>query len=69
MLRRLPVPRLHILGCTFYVYQECFVNLKEIQLTWLGHATFRVQTSEGKTLYVDPWIAGNPKCPEGQTIS
>jgi L-ascorbate metabolism protein UlaG (beta-lactamase superfamily) len=45
------------------------VNLKEIQLTWLGHATFRVQTPEGKTLYVDPWIAGNPKCPEGQTIS
>src|ERR1700686_205512 len=41
----------------------CFLNLKGIQLTWLGHATFRLQTPEGKTLYVDPWIAGNPKCP------
>jgi L-ascorbate metabolism protein UlaG (beta-lactamase superfamily) len=42
------------------------VNLKGIQLTWLGHATFRIQTPEGKTLYVDPWIAGNPKCPESE---
>jgi L-ascorbate metabolism protein UlaG (beta-lactamase superfamily) len=40
------------------------VNLKGIQLTWLGHATFRVQTPEGKTLYIDPWIAHNPMCPE-----
>jgi L-ascorbate metabolism protein UlaG (beta-lactamase superfamily) len=40
------------------------MNLDGIQLTWLGHATFRIQTPEGKTLYIDPWIAGNPKCPE-----
>jgi L-ascorbate metabolism protein UlaG (beta-lactamase superfamily) len=42
------------------------VNLKGIQLTWLGHATFRIQTPEGKTLYIDPWIAGNPACPESE---
>lgn len=40
------------------------MNLDGIKLTWLGHATFRIQTPEGKTLYIDPWIAGNPKCPE-----
>jgi L-ascorbate metabolism protein UlaG (beta-lactamase superfamily) len=39
------------------------MNLKGIQLTWLGHATFRIVTPEGKTVYVDPWIAGNPTCP------
>jgi L-ascorbate metabolism protein UlaG (beta-lactamase superfamily) len=43
--------------------QERFVNLKGTQLTWLGHATFRIQTPEGKTLYIDPWIMGNPMCP------
>jgi L-ascorbate metabolism protein UlaG (beta-lactamase superfamily) len=32
------------------------VNLKGIELTWLGHSTFRIQTPEGKTLYIDPWI-------------
>jgi hypothetical protein len=42
------------------------VNLKGIQLTWLGHATFRIETPEGKTLYIDPWTAGNPMCPESE---
>jgi L-ascorbate metabolism protein UlaG (beta-lactamase superfamily) len=42
------------------------VNLKGIKLTWLGHAAFRIETPEGKRLYVDPWIAGNPKCPESE---
>jgi len=47
---------------------EGFVNLQGIQLTWLGHSTFRIQTPEGKTLYIDPWIAGNPSCPESEKI-
>ncbi len=42
------------------------MNLKGIQLTWLGHATFRIQTPEGKTLYIDPWITGNPMCPQSE---
>jgi len=50
--------------CYFAAYpEEPVVNLKGIQLTWLGHATFRVETPEGKTLYIDPWIAGNPNVP------
>ena len=42
------------------------MNLQGISLTWLGHSTFRIQTPEGKTLYIDPWIAGNPMCPESE---
>ena len=42
------------------------MDLKGIKLTWLGHATFRIETPEGKTLYVDPWIGGNPACPESE---
>ena len=34
-------------------------------LTWLGHASFRIDTSDGKRIYVDPWL-GNPKCPESE---
>lgn len=37
-----------------------------LKLTWLGHSTFRILTPEGKTLYVDPWIAGNPMCPASE---
>jgi L-ascorbate metabolism protein UlaG (beta-lactamase superfamily) len=39
------------------------MNLKGIKLTWLGHATFRIETPGGRTLIVDPWIKGNPACP------
>jgi L-ascorbate metabolism protein UlaG (beta-lactamase superfamily) len=35
-------------------------------LTWLGHATFRIDTPGGKRLYVDPFLNGNPKCPESE---
>lgn len=42
------------------------MNLKGIQLTWLGHATFRIQTPEGKTILIDPWIMGNPACPASE---
>ena len=36
------------------------------ELTWLGHASFRIETPGGKRVYVDPWLTGNPKCPEGE---
>ncbi len=34
-------------------------------LTWLGHAAFRLDTSDGKRFYVDPWLSG-PTTPEGE---
>jgi L-ascorbate metabolism protein UlaG (beta-lactamase superfamily) len=42
------------------------MNLKGLQLTWLGHATFRFETPDGKTILVDPWVMGNPACPESE---
>jgi L-ascorbate metabolism protein UlaG (beta-lactamase superfamily) len=35
------------------------------ELTWLGHASFRLDTPGGKRVYVDPWLS-NPKCPESE---
>ena len=35
-------------------------------LTWLGHSTFRIDTPGGKRVYVDPFLNGNPKCPENE---
>ena len=40
------------------------MNLNGVKLTWLGHATFRMQTPKGKTILVDPWVMGNPACPD-----
>ena len=35
-------------------------------LTWLGHAAFRIDTPGGKRIYVDPFLSGNPKCPDAE---
>jgi len=34
-----------------------------IQITWLGHSTFRIVSARGKTVVIDPWLANNPACP------
>ena len=37
---------------------------KKIQITWLGHSTFKVISPEGTVILIDPWVQGNPACPE-----
>lgn len=37
---------------------------KETRFTWLGHSTFLVETPSGQRAIIDPWLEGNPKCPE-----
>jgi L-ascorbate metabolism protein UlaG (beta-lactamase superfamily) len=39
--------------------------MPDVSVTWLGHASFRVDSPGGKRIYVDPWL-GNPKCPESE---
>jgi L-ascorbate metabolism protein UlaG (beta-lactamase superfamily) len=34
------------------------------KLTWLGHATFIVETPAGTRLLIDPWVMQNPSCPD-----
>lgn len=35
-----------------------------ITITWLGHATVKIETPDGKTILIDPWVSNNPKTPE-----
>jgi L-ascorbate metabolism protein UlaG (beta-lactamase superfamily) len=37
-----------------------------VHITWLGHSTFRIETPEGKSLLIDPWLKQNPMCPENE---
>jgi L-ascorbate metabolism protein UlaG (beta-lactamase superfamily) len=38
--------------------------MKKLSYTWLGHATFLMQSPGGKRILFDPWVTGNPKSPE-----
>jgi L-ascorbate metabolism protein UlaG (beta-lactamase superfamily) len=39
--------------------------MPDVQLTWLGHGTFRFDTPGSMRVYVDPWVT-NPKCPDNE---
>ncbi len=36
----------------------------DLAITWLGHSTFKIVSPGGKTLLIDPWVDGNPACPD-----
>ena len=38
------------------------------RLKWLGHGTFRLTSSEGRSILVDPWLTGNPTCPQAEHV-
>ena len=40
-------------------------NTHGVEFTWLGHAAFRIR-SGGKVFYLDPFLGGNPKCPDAE---
>ena len=39
--------------------------MADVQLTWLGHGSFRFDSPGGKRVYVDPFLE-NPRCPESE---
>jgi L-ascorbate metabolism protein UlaG (beta-lactamase superfamily) len=39
------------------------MKLNGIKLTWLGHATFLIETPGGRKVLVDPWVMNNPMTP------
>jgi L-ascorbate metabolism protein UlaG (beta-lactamase superfamily) len=45
---------------------EALMDLNGIEMTWLGHATFRFRTTDETTVLIDPWLATNPSCPEAE---
>ena len=40
------------------------MDLKGTKATWYGHGTYSFETTEGKTVLVDPWVMNNPGCPD-----
>jgi len=38
--------------------------MRPLAITWFGHSTFLIRTPGGKRLLFDPWLKGNPACPD-----
>jgi len=36
-----------------------------LEITWLGHGTFKFRLESGEVLVMDPWVEGNPLYPAG----
>jgi L-ascorbate metabolism protein UlaG (beta-lactamase superfamily) len=36
----------------------------DVKLTWFGHATFMLESPGGKRILIDPFLTGNPSCPD-----
>ncbi len=43
--------------------ERSHMRLEGAAITWLGHATFVVDTPTNQRIVVDPWLKGNPRCP------
>lgn len=37
-------------------------------ITWLGHATTKIETPSGKTILIDPFLTDNPATPENMKV-
>ncbi|MGI9657484.1 MAG: metal-dependent hydrolase [Gaiellaceae bacterium] len=40
--------------------------MADVEVTWLGHGSFRIDSPGDKRVYLDPWLEGNPTCPEAE---
>jgi L-ascorbate metabolism protein UlaG (beta-lactamase superfamily) len=40
------------------------LDLKGNKITYYGHSTLGLTTSNGQVALIDPWVKNNPKCPE-----
>ena len=40
------------------------LRLRGNKITWLGHSAFCITTPSGQVILFDPWLTGNPSCPE-----
>lgn len=36
----------------------------KIKAWWLGHSAFRIESQNGKIIYIDPFLSGNPTTPD-----
>ena len=41
----------------------CTASAQQVEVLWLGHATFRITSPTGKVIVIDPFVTTNPRTP------
>src|SRR6266508_5693107 len=49
--------------CVARAQTKALTKKKEIQITWLGHAAFKLVSSGGTDILIDPFLTKNPATP------
>jgi L-ascorbate metabolism protein UlaG (beta-lactamase superfamily) len=52
-----------LIGLTLLLSAATSAVAAPIEVLWLGHATTRIKTVEGKTIVIDPFLVKNPSTP------
>ena len=42
---------------------------QQVEVLWLGHATFRLTSTTGKVIVIDPFLKTNPRTPPNTRTS
>lgn len=53
-----------IILCAFPINQSFAKNEKKLSIQWLGHSAFKLTTTSGKNILIDPFIRHNPLTPK-----
>lgn len=61
-VKKITTKKLRTQSNKYYLKGGFMKTLPEI--TWLGHGTFKVVSNGGKVILIDPWVDGNPACPQ-----
>lgn len=48
---------------TVWSFNSQAVQAEQVEVLWLGHATTRITSIEGKVIVIDPFLTRNPKTP------
>jgi L-ascorbate metabolism protein UlaG (beta-lactamase superfamily) len=59
---KFPFCRLTIFSALFCVTVSCSA-FAEVKVQWFGHATTKIETSDGRVIVIDPFFSSNPKAP------
>jgi L-ascorbate metabolism protein UlaG (beta-lactamase superfamily) len=52
-----------MVACSLWLVAAGAASAQQVEVLWLGHATFRLTSTTGKVIVIDPFLTQNPRTP------